>query len=301
MKRQNRIPQLTLELYCRGLATRRERKQVEQALLSDTKVREYCESLKEKEREMKQLVTQETLPVRRAAIPVWGIIAAAAVLICALVPTFFYIIKSHSSKKENVIAENAVEAPVEETVDEKENSKDTANTEPMPENMPTENTPAPQQPNIRERGGSSEKPKITESPRPNPAGEKEFQSGGTEIAAIPAPDTGVRTRGQIQEQRGSAAAPEQESNLIIPSGITFIFDNMFANKQLSYAVIPDRITSIGKNAFAGNPLTSVTIGANVNVDEEAIPGNFAKAYNANGKAAGVYRRPGVNSGEWVRE
>jgi hypothetical protein len=76
---------------------------------------------------------------------------------------------------------------------------------------------------------------------------------------------------------------------------------MFADRQLSYVVIPDRITSIGKNAFLGNPLVSITIGANVTVDETAFPGNFAKVYGSYGKAAGTYTRPSTDSESWVKK
>jgi hypothetical protein len=116
---------------------------------------------------------------------------------------------------------------------------------------------------------------------------------GISIAAAPEPDTGVHMRGGGQ--------PEEQPNINVPPGLTFIFENMFADKQLSALVLPSRITSIAKNAFAGNPLVSVNIGANVSVHDDAIPGNFAKAYNSYGRAAGIYTRPDNNSEEWEKK
>jgi len=301
MKTQNPVSQLTLELYYRGLATRKETKQVEKALLADAKVRERYETLKQQEREINQFITKEwrlnipeTPPVSHGVIPVWGFAAAAAILICAGIPLFFYL-KNKGANKNNAVAENAVEeTAVQKTAPENEISEETRLAE--PETAPVNKTPSVEQPTKKEKTAQT----PNKETKPNST---DFQPAGTEIAAVPTPDTGVRMRGgdQPKDQRGSAAAPEQVSNLNIPPGITFIFENMFANKQLSYAVIPGRITSIGKNAFAGNPLLAVTIGANVDVDAEAIPGNFAKAYNANGKAAGVYMRPNNHSEEWVKE
>ena len=302
MKTQNRVSQLTLELYHRGLATRKERKQVEKALLADSAVRERYEALKDSEREINQLVTKELARLNMPESPpvqavhsvsiVW-VIAAAAILICVLVPVFLYL-RSHSPNKENVIAED--------TARETELS-DTIITEDIPtEDIPIENK-ALEQPARRERGGSNTKPAIAETPRRDPASPStDLQSGKTEIAAIPTPDTAGRFRGGNNEQQSDAVAPSgQEADTGIPPGITFIFENMFANRFMVGIVIPDRIRSIAKNAYAGNPVVVVTIGANVNVHDEAIPGNFAKAYNSYGRQAGVYRRPDSDSEAWEKQ
>jgi len=318
MKHQNRISRLTLELYHRGLATRKERKEVEKALLADASVRKRYEELQELEIETNQLSAEE---MRRLNIPevpitlvprkkkvVAGFIVAAAVLVCALIPAFLYL-KGNGSHKETAIAEGITEETSHET-DTSEETRLTENTETVP--IEDKSPPAPEQPPAKKKGNSNDKPKIAETPRreSKPAAQKEikpessdsqsdvFQSGGTEIAAIPEPDTGVRMRG---ENNQNSTVPEEPSNINIPPGITFIFENMFANKQLSTVVIPARITSIGKNAFTGNPLVSVTIGANVSIEENAIPGNFAGVYNAGGKAAGTYTRPNTNSEAWVKK
>jgi hypothetical protein len=96
------------------------------------------------------------------------------------------------------------------------------------------------------------------------------------------------------------AFTEQQSN-IIPAGITYIAEGMFVNRELSHVTIPDRIILIEKNAFAGNPLISVTIGANVTIDNEAFPGNFAGAYSSFGKAAGTYSRSDISGEIWEKK
>jgi hypothetical protein len=328
MKTQNRVSQLTLELYHRGLATRKERKEVEKALLADFSVQERYEALKEAEREINQFVTEEMrlLNIPEAPITpavhsvniVWGIIAAAAVLICALVPVFLHL-RSSSQNKNNAVAENPVESPAKEPSHEPDIIIEEIK---IAEDTPVEDkTSAPEQPARRERGSSNERPKIavtpsTEifpaSPEVFPASPEVFpmspdifpmsndfepEADKTEIAAISEMETVIRFRGQSDD----ANPPEEDADIAIPPGITFIFENMFANKLLVWIEIPDRIRSIAKNAYAGNPLLYVTIGADVDVHDEAIPGNFAKAYNSYGRQAGFYTRPDSESEEWKKE
>jgi hypothetical protein len=51
---------------------------------------------------------------------------------------------------------------------------------------------------------------------------------------------------------------------------------------------------MGDFSFNNNPLTSVTIGSNVNIGSTAFDGNFNDVYEANGKAAGTYTFEGEN-------
>ena len=315
MKTQNRISQLTLELYHRGLTTRKETKQVEKALLSDVSARGRYEALKVQELEINQLVEKELSRLNIPKTPIAstpqinkvliGVILAAAVLLCALVPAFLYV-KNRSPNKENVIAENPVESPAEETGHETPIIEETPITETAP--IEDKTPPAPAQPVKKERGSSNTQTKIAETPRREPASppakEKEskpqsgdLQPSNTEIAAVPETNTIIRFR----SQSGEAVTPEEDADISIPPGITFIFENMFANKYLVGIVIPDRIKSIAKNAYAGNPVIFVTIGANVDVHDEAIPGNFAKAYNSYGKQAGNYQRPDSGSEAWEKK
>jgi acetyltransferase-like isoleucine patch superfamily enzyme len=54
--------------------------------------------------------------------------------------------------------------------------------------------------------------------------------------------------------------------------------------------LPASVTAVGKNAFAGNQLISITIGANIEIPDNAFYGNFASVYNSAGKLAGQYIR-----------
>jgi hypothetical protein len=286
MKRQNRISQLTLELYCRGLANNKERRLVEKALVTDSGVRKRYEALQESNREIQKLIAQElnrlniqesyVSPSPRKKKILVGFILAAAVLVCVLASTILYL-KNSGSNKDNAIAE---ESAHEINIDE---IPDIKIAEPFEQSV------------IRERGNSNDRtaePELKIEPK-----------SGVSVAAVPTPDTGVQFRGgeQSNDQDVTANIPEEPSNINIPAGITFIFDNMFANRDLSFVVIPRRITSIGKNAFSGNPLLSVTIGVNVSIEDNAIPGNFAYIYNSGGKAAGTYTRPDVNSEAWKKK
>jgi len=134
-------------------------------------------------------------------------------------------------------------------------------------------------------------------------------------------ESGVYVRGVTTEQKQTDTA--EQNTISIPTGINFIFDSMFANRGLTEITIPERITFIGNNAFANNqisnvlipnnvtsigsgafsnnPLVRVTIGANVHIDDDAIPGYFANFYNDNGKTIGTYTRANVTSNEWRKQ
>jgi len=288
MKTQNRVSQLTLELYNKGLTTRKETKQVEKALLSDPKVRERYETLKQQEREINRLVEKELsrlniqpqppAVIPAGVIPVWGLAAAAAVILGVGIPVFLHF-KNNSAVKNDAVAEKAVE----ETAPEDSN---------IEENAVTENTPVLKTPSVEQ---PDKAPKIAEPPKKDTKPKTaDLQPPGKEIAVAPAPDTGVKMRGQNDKQDAAPPAQEEDDESGIPPGITTIYENMFANSKTLYVaiIIPDRIRKIEKNAYAGHPAMYVKIGANVDVDAEAIPGNFAEVYNANGKAAGVYTRRG---------
>ena len=292
MKSQNRVSQLTLELYYRGLATNKECRLVEKALKTDSEVRKQYQALQ------KSPVSPPPRKKRVAAV----FILAAAVLLCALIPAILYLKNSDSNKDNAIAEETAREVNIE--------------------NLPDTEIAAPDEPPaVRESGNSGNRTAIAETLRPangrpvikpepaavaeSPASPMHSSSpaSGVSVAAVPAPDTGVRMRGAdpTADQPVTVTVPEEPPNINIPPGISLIFDNMFANRDLSFVIIPSRITSIGKNAFSGNPLVSVTIGANVSIADNAIPGNFAAFYNSGGKAAGTYTRPDVNSDTWEKK
>jgi len=73
----------------------------------------------------------------------------------------------------------------------------------------------------------------------------------------------------------------------------------FAYRLLTDVEIPDNITTIEKNAFKGNKLTSVTIGSDVSLGENAVGYDFETVYNENGKHAGMYTRTDPQSTKWI--
>jgi hypothetical protein len=320
MKGQNHVSLLTLELYRKGLATRTEQRLVEKALDTDSEVRKRYEALTETDREIRHLVTQElsrlnipespSVPAPRNRKAVLGIIAAAAILLCAIIPAFLYL-KGNNSNDRNIIAE--------ETTHEGNTAED------IPINEIGEIAVPSEPPTVRERGKSNPITPIAETPRPDPGKVKgpelQQEKSGIAIAAVPEPNTGIVMRGgkteQPEEQSGvgtglsvqvfsdddlpAFGTVSEDGHIRLLPGISFIFDNMFANQGLRYVIIPERITSIGENAFSGNPLVSVTIGANVGMAYSAIPGNFARAYNSYGKAAGTYTRADGDSDVWTKK
>jgi hypothetical protein len=86
----------------------------------------------------------------------------------------------------------------------------------------------------------------------------------------------------------------------IPGSVTEIGGVAFIGNQLTSVKIPGRVTKIGNGAFEGNLLTSVTIGANVGLNNSFSDNSFEDAYNAAGKAAGTYTRPGTDSKTWTK-
>ena len=58
--------------------------------------------------------------------------------------------------------------------------------------------------------------------------------------------------------------------------------------QLTSVFIPNGVTEIGFRAFYENPLTSIIIGANVELGGSAFDYFFERFYDAQGKKAGTY-------------
>jgi len=107
----------------------------------------------------------------------------------------------------------------------------------------------------------------------------------------------------------------KEKNVVIPSkigkeNITAIGKEAFYHKELNGVTIPNSVKFIGDWAFMGNLLTSITIGANVEL--EVSPGaecscvfdyhyDFDYVYTINGNKAGTYTLSNAESKEWSRK
>jgi len=92
--------------------------------------------------------------------------------------------------------------------------------------------------------------------------------------------------------------PPGKSSVSIPSTVISIEPYAFYGFRHNSVTIPDSVTKICVGAFEKTLLTSVTIGANVTVDED---NSFNKAYNRDGKLAGTYTRPNTDSETWTRK
>ena len=308
MKETNYISQLTLELYYMDLVTDEEQKLVETALSTDKELVSRYETLKKWDQELRRFYSLETSAKKRfrdVSVPVAKArrysknkkillsFGAIAILVCAFILSFVYL-KERDSNDGTATASNSG-TEIETTEDIAQDSTDEDEKEYYSEDK-TETIASP----MTIRNSEKDMPDLELR---NPIATLPKQE--MEIQTIEEVSTGQNTENLIIEQPprpGSAIAPsEQQSNFVIPPGLTFIFDNMFANRRLNHVVIPDRIRSIGKNAFADNPLISVTIGAHVAIDDEAFPGNFAGAYKTYGETAGTYTRSDAYSDIWTKQ
>ncbi|MDR2970814.1 MAG: leucine-rich repeat domain-containing protein [Bacteroidales bacterium] len=302
MKEISRITQLTLELYHLGAVTRKERKLVEAALLSDSELYTRYKELQKIDKELQQLQTVEKSKVftvikndnmQKSEINLfsgrkkilWGV-GIAAVLFCVFIPSFIYFKGRSSDSRIASVTEQDVESEINVEIEQSitlENEDNTKDTERVVIN----------ETRVQELG--------IQNNRQNEPARNDY------IAVVPEQETGIYTRGgdTTQEQNtipetvtfifDSMFANRQLTSVTIPERVTFIGDNAFANNQIRSIVIPRNVNSIGSKAFDGNPLTRITIGENVYLDEDAIPGNFANVYTNYGKTSGTYTRTDIYS------
>ncbi|MCL2211196.1 MAG: leucine-rich repeat domain-containing protein [Treponema sp.] len=295
MKEVKRITQFMLELYHLDALSKKERKYIEDALLTDNEVRLRYDELKKLDKEIKNkyslikppvfsLIKNDNIDVyesktlQRKKKLLWGI-CAAAIILCILIPPFIYFREINKNTDSFIAGE-------------------------IYNNMEIHSIPENNIIITEEKSFTiPDKKKDIEIKNDN---KPIIKNETVTVAVLPDSQQEVYTRGtagsagQNVNTVPAQSSIQENSNLNIPPGISFIFENMFANRQLTEIVIPQRITSIGKNAFADNPIVSVTIGANVSIDESSIPGNFANAYNNHGKAAGIYIRQDADSNVWSR-
>jgi len=315
MKEKERISQLMLELYHLDAVTKKERRLIETMMNTDNELLLRYEKIKASDQEFSSFNIQDkqklftlikndnvkdikALNKNRKILLGIGI---AAVLLCIFIPSLIIFMDRKPDKVIDIVIDSGTEQiNTEENVTIEEQplfiAEDIPSINPQSRNNATESVKT-QRPNNETEKVAVKEPEIEK---------KNNEIEPIVIAEAPNNETGIRLRGGSnnseqtntnENQQTINKAPEQ-TNLNIPPGISIIFDGMFANRQLTEIIIPERITKIGKNAFAGNPVTTVTLGANITIDDDAIPGNFSSAYNRYGKVSGTYIRANEYSNEW---
>jgi intracellular septation protein A len=126
----------------------------------------------------------------------------------------------------------------------------------------------------------------------------QFENQKLQSVTIPDSITSIRDR---------AFMGNEIISLEIPNNVKSIGNEAFRENKLDIVSIPFSVKSIGVNAFADNPVISVIIGPKVKLgsDENGsdILGQstgFNTAYTNNGRKAGTYTRPDINSTTWTR-
>jgi len=127
-----------------------------------------------------------------------------------------------------------------------------------------------------------------------PAGTYTLNNGVWSLGGVPLQTDFAFTNGAVNGYNGTAASVVIPSQ-ILGQTITEIGYYAFFRKELTGVIIPDSVTTIGNSAFEENPLTSITIGPNVELGRDVFDNNFNTVYNNNGKQAGTYT---LNNGEW---
>jgi len=248
MKRKKQISLLTLELYHNGLATYKERKMVEKALKTDSETRKWYEAVQDKDGKIRQLFIREmsrhnievrpdtpadeqntVVPIPPAIRPpVWGIAAAAAILIFAGFMVFNYLRKSGTNElavtedkpgienDQTAVTGPIDDKPVEEIVIAPEPARTAEN---VPE---TKNKDIPNKPEA-----------LTAMP-PSALTEQQFN--------IPADITSIFEGMFVNREL---------SHVNIPESITLIEKNAFAGNPLISVTIGANVT-IDDEALPGN-------------------------------------------------
>jgi len=117
--------------------------------------------------------------------------------------------------------------------------------------------------------------------------------------------TGVTIPTSVTSIGNYAFANNRLANITIPNSVTSIGEGVFFQNQPRVVIIPDSVTSIGAKAFL-NPMMqssymNISIGANVTLESDSFPFDFAKSYTGRDKRAGVYiwRFEGSSPSGWT--
>jgi len=317
MRDKKQITQFMLELYHLNAVTEKERKLIENAITTDVAVRLRYEKLKKIDIEIKNKInnppvftvvkynSNERVINRSDKIKYRKILIGtgiAVAILCLCIPIFIHFNKKVS---ETEITKNDIEYNIE--IEEKQIIVFDDN------NYNFENERIVILPNeTKETETKVEKNQTNKIVR---------ETEPIVIAEVPNNENGVYVRGVATEQKPIETT--ENNTVTIPAGINFIFDSMFANRGLTDIVIPERVTfisnnafennqirnivipenvtSIGSGAFLNNPLISITIGADVFMEDDAFPANFAYFYNVYDKLSGTYTRTNISSNEWSKQ
>jgi hypothetical protein len=109
-------------------------------------------------------------------------------------------------------------------------------------------------------------------------------NGCTALTSIALPST------IIEIQDGAFRGCTALTTVTIPEAVKAIYFNG--------VILPPSVTTIGSGAFDDTYLTSITIGADVNIGRNAFYLYFINFYDQNGKKAGVYKYDG-DRGTWT--
>ena len=307
MNKTNQVSRQMLELYHFKELSAEEQKFVEAELAADEKLRRYYKKFKDSEEEIRRRYPLERLtkltsfmnneePIsetdkikQNRSFSSWSPrkklllgLGAAAVLLCVLIPSLFYLRGRNLNNKIEqvaVIPENPKENAME-IVSAPGSGQGMSETIPDNTTFIEDN----QYSNLQLTSFSIQD-NITK------IGNNAFSNNLLTSVLIP---ESVVTIGDW------AFSNNQLTRVYMQNGIILIGEGAFANNSLTSIIIPGSVVFIGDKAFAGNQLTSVTIGANVATDG-AIPGNFINAYNINNNAAGTYTRPNASSDVWTKQ
>jgi hypothetical protein len=128
------------------------------------------------------------------------------------------------------------------------------------------------------------------------------------IAAYEGTETNVQIPSKINNMPvtaiGGTFDEEEEDLVLVVGGLRFSYEQIekgeyaFAYKGLIGVTIPNSVTTIGAQAFYENRLIQITIGANVQIGENAFDRrtSFITYYANQGKKAGTYVKEG---GGWT--